>query len=333
VATITKRGQRWSVQIRRKGHPAQSRTFATKADAKAWAVSEEARVERNEAPTARRQLEQITLAMLIDRYLNEVTCTKLSAASERQRLTKLQGDQIGSISLADLSSADVALYRDRRLQQVKPGTVRRELGLIQHALDVGQKEWGYRLLSNPVKDVRQPRLNNARNRRLEPGEYHRLMEAVSACRNPLLKPIVQFAIQTGMRRGEIVSMRWEHVDLTRRIIHIPHTKTGHPRSIPLSDGAVEILAARGSIVGAVFDITANALKLAWQRAVKRASLPNLHFHDLRHEAVSRFFELGLSMPEVALISGHRDPRMLFRYTHLRPLALASKLKGLEWTPS
>ncbi|WP_242120425.1 tyrosine-type recombinase/integrase [Sphingomonas lacusdianchii] len=331
MATITKRGQRWSVQIRRKGHPAQSQTFATKSDAKAWAVMEEARIEGNEPATPRRQLECLTLSMLIDRYLDEVTPTKLSEATERQRLRKLQRDPIGNVSLAELSSAHIALYRDQRLRHVKAGTVRRELGLIQHALDVAQKEWGYRLASNPVKDVRQPRLNNARNRRLGPGEYGRLMKAVSECKNPQLPLIVQFAIETAMRRGEIINMRWENIDLTKRMIYLPHTKTGRPRTVPLSDGAISVLQVQIASAGPVFNITANALKLAWGRAVRRSGLSDLHFHDLRHEAVSRFFELGLSVPEVAIISGHRDPRMLFRYTHLRPDSLAQKLRGRTWT--
>jgi len=331
MATITKRGQRWSVQIRRKGHPAQSRTFASKADAKAWAISTEGQIERNEAPTPRSQLGCVTLAMLIDRYLEEVTPAKRSHLTERQRLKKLQRDVIGSISLADLSSPALASYRDRRLLSVKAGTVRRELGLIQHALDVAKKEWGYRLGPNPVKNVRQPKLNNARDRRLNPGEYERLMRAVSMCRNPLLLSIVEFAIQTGMRRGEIINMRWEHVNLGQRLLNIPHTKTGRPRTIPLTGPAVALLESQAARVGPVFDITANALKLAWGRIVRRAELPDLHFHDLRHEAVSRFFELGLSLPEVAVISGHRDARMLLRYTHLRPTDLARKLAGRKWS--
>lgn len=333
MATISKRGTRWSAQIRRKGYPAQSRTFGTKADAKAWAISEEARIERNEAPTPRRELESVTLAMVIDRYLVEVTPSKLSEATERQRLTKLKQDPIGRLNLFELASSHVASYRDRRLLKVKPGTVRRELGLLQHALDLAAKEWGYSLSVNPCRGIRQPRLNNARNRRLEAGEYVALMQAMSQCRNRLLPMIVEFAIQTGMRRGEIVNMLWEHVDLDRRMLHIPHTKTGQPRTIPLNDRASQILVERRAAAGPVFGITANALKLAWERAIGRSGLSNLHFHDLRHEAVSRFFEMGLSLPEVALISGHRDPRMLFRYTHLRPTALATKLRGLEWTPT
>ena len=330
MATITKRGQRWSVQVRRKGVPAQSRTFSTKAAAMAWATALEAKIEAGETPMLRSVLQSLTVSALLDRYLAEVTPRKRSEVTERYRLRLLQRDLIGSIDLATLNSRHIAEYRDRRLLKVKAGTIRRELSLLQHAFDIARKEWGYRLGDNPVKDVRQPPLNNARNRRLEPGEYDALSLAMQSCRNPWLARIVRFAIETGMRRGEIVDLEWRCVDMGQRMAHIPHTKTGKARTIPLTDGALKVLRELQQADAKVFPVTVNALKLAWVRAVRRSGLADLHFHDLRHEAVSRFFELGLSLPEVAIISGHRDPRMLFRYTHLRPTTLATKLRGLEW---
>lgn len=102
-----------------------------------------------------------------------------------------------------------------------------------------------------------------------------------------------------------------------RTLRIPVTKNGHPRTIPLTDKALSVLAGMGNIHEGserIFPLTCESVKLAWKRLVRRARVEDLHFHDLRHEAVSRFFELGLTVPEVALISGHRDPRMLFRLT-------------------
>ena len=129
-----------------------------------------------------------------------------------------------------------------------------------------------------------------------------------------------------MRRGELVNILWEDIDFARRTLHIPHTKNGHPRTIPLSPRAIDILRQlHGSNEARVFPMSPNAVRLAWQRLTKRAGIEDLHFHDLRHEAISRFFEMGLSVPEVALISGHRDYRMLFRYTHLRAEDVAAKL--------
>ncbi len=108
-------------------------------------------------------------------------------------------------------------------------------------------------------------------------------------------------------------------------IRILKTKNGHPRTIPLTPKAVEILSSMARTEERVFPVTPNAVRLAWERLRRRAGLEDLRLHDLRHEAVSRFFEYGLTVPEVALISGHRDPRMLSRYTHLRPEKVAEKL--------
>jgi integrase len=116
------------------------------------------------------------------------------------------------------------------------------------------------------------------------------------------------------------------VDLHSRLLHIPQTKNGSARTIPLTERAVELLKHRQTTGGdAPFSLTPNAVRLAWDRLTERAGIEDLHFHDLRHEAISRFFERGLSVPEVALISGHKDYRMLSRYTHLRAADLIIKL--------
>jgi integrase len=131
-----------------------------------------------------------------------------------------------------------------------------------------------------------------------------------------------------MRRGELLSARWGDVNLAVRTLHIPITKNDHPRTIPLTPRAVMILERLRELRGtqdSVIPITLDSMKMAWKRVLKRASLEDFHFHDLRHEGISRFFELGLGIPEVAMISGHRDPRMLFRYTHPKPELVAAKL--------
>lgn len=139
--------------------------------------------------------------------------------------------------------------------------------------------------------------------------------------------VIRFAIETAMRRGEILQLEWRHVDLQRRTAHLPRTKNGYARTVPLTNGAMEILLRQDPRIDSklVFNVTSDALKMCWRRIMIKTQLDDLHFHDLRHEAISRLFEMGLSMPEVALISGHRDPRMLMRYTHLVPYQLAQKL--------
>ncbi len=122
-----------------------------------------------------------------------------------------------------------------------------------------------------------------------------------------------------MRRNEILNIKPEHVK--EQTLFIPHTKTGSPRTIPLTKRALCIL----KNAQLPFPMSANAVRLAWDRLKKKGNIKDLHFHDLRHEAISRFFEKGLSIPEVALISGHKDVRMLFRYTHLKAEDILRKL--------
>jgi len=161
---------------------------------------------------------------------------------------------------------------------------------------------------------------------LLPGELQKLDEALRTGRNNQIGTLFRLAIETGMRRGELLRLRWENVDEGRRVLLMPETKNGHPRIVPLTSEALALLArSRGDGNGPVFRLTANAVRMAWERLRIRAGVPDLRFHDLRHEAISRFFERGLSIAEVALISGHKDVRMLFRYTHLRAEDVAKKL--------
>lgn len=331
MATISRRGKRWSVQIRRKGSPSQSKSFDTKAEAKAWASIQEGLIERGEVVPTKTAIGKATLGELLLRYESEVTRTKRGKDTEEPRLRKMRKDAICQISLGKLNAADLAGYRDRRLREVKPATVHRELALISHALDIGAKEWQMGPAHNPAKDVRKPSANASRTRRLADGEYDRLVDAARDSRNDEFVLAMEIAIETGLRRGELLGMDWQDVDLKRRLAHIPVTKTGVPRTIPLTDKALTLLSGRKVKTGAVFTITANALRQGWVRLVRRAGIKNLRFHDLRHEAISRFFELGLSVPEVALISGHRDPTMLMRYTHMRASDLAMRLRGKAWS--
>jgi len=170
------------------------------------------------------------------------------------------------------------------------------------------------LSSNPVDKVKMPSTSPARNRRLESSEFERLEEASKQTKNPNIWPVIVFAIETGMRRGKILGLRWEHVDLDRRIAFPPLTKNGSSREVPLSTDATQVLARQRqrNDTTSPFPVTSNGFRLAWERLRGRAGLSDLRFHELRHEAISRLLELGLNIPKVAVISGHKDPRMLFR---------------------
>ena len=330
MATISKRANGWFVQIRRKGFAPEYKTLSTKDAAERWAREREALIDRGEQPTSRRDLKGTTLGDLIRRYLVDVTPTKRSADTEHLRLSKMLKAPLCAISLADLSSAPVAAYRDKRAKEVKPGTVAREMSLLHNVIEVARKEWGVGLSTNVVAQVRRLPVRNARDRRLKPGELDRIIYALEGTRNKLIKPAVLLAIETALRRGELLNLTWDAVDKVRRTAYVPDTKTGYSRTIPLTEKAISILEALPVTGSKVFPVTPMALRLAWNRVRARAGMEDIRFHDLRHEGISRFAELGLSTVELSVISGHRDPRMLFRYTHLQPADLAKKLIGRSW---
>jgi integrase len=148
-----------------------------------------------------------------------------------------------------------------------------------------------------------------------------------ATRNPWIKPLVRLALLTAMRRGELLALEWQHVDLMRRVAVLPMTKNGDARSVPLSSEAVALLGTLASSArpGRVFPTTAMALRKAFERACERANIRDLHFHDLRHTATTRMSALLPNVIELAAVTGHRDLRMLQRYYHPRAEDLARKL--------
>jgi integrase len=179
---------------------------------------------------------------------------------------------------------------------------------------------------NPADNLKKPSSNPARERRLSGGELLALIKASSHTRNPHIIPIILFALETGMRRGEILGLKWQGIDLKKRVAFLPLTKNGTSREVPMSSKAVTILEEeRMNKYSVPFPINDNAFRWAWDKLKKRAAISDLKFHDLRHEAISRFFEAGLSLVEVATISGHKDPKMLFRYTHLKASDISKKL--------
>lgn len=325
MATVRKRNGKWQVQVRRQGTLPVSKTFHKKADADAWAKSVELRIDRGESSQPSIGAEA-TFGSLLGRYLAEIVPDKRSAAYETYLINAVARTRLSKLPLANISPEPFARYRDSRLRSVGPDVVRRELGVLQHVFSIALKEWAVPLKQNPLALVRKPKASRPRDRRLSSKELSALLEALRGSQNPWLRPVVLFALETGMRRGEIIAATWADLSAEQRILFLPETKNGHPRQVPLSKAAVAIL--RGlprNGKGLIFQSTASGIQQAWQRLTRRAGIEDLHFHDLRHEAISRFFEKGLSIAEVSLISGHKDVRQLFRYTHLRPEEIVKKL--------
>ncbi|MEI8154721.1 MAG: site-specific integrase [Hyphomicrobiales bacterium] len=332
MATIRKRGGKYQVQVRRQGVGSTSKSFHTLKDAETWARQTEIQADRHDLPSDRKVLTQITLGQLVTRYRDTVSIKKRGYEVERIRLNALLLHPMCRRSLSELTGAHFAAYRDERLREVKPATLKRQLGPIHNLFEIARDEWGIPLRENPLAKLQLNAPDDRRERRLRPGELDRLIAASGCCRNPLTGRIILFALETAMRRGEILNVRTDDIDAERYTLLIPTTKNGQPRIIPLTTKALALLLDVDGDSEIIFPISANAFRLSWERVKRRAKIENLHFHDLRHEAISRFFEKGLSTPEVALISGHRDMRMLFRYAHANRERVLEKLEAQPAAP-
>ncbi|TPL84067.1 site-specific integrase [Mesorhizobium sp. B2-3-14] len=353
MASIRKRNGKWNVQVRRKGSSPRSRSFLVKADALEWAREIERSLDRQELGPDRRTLKSVTLAELVIRYRNEVLPKKRSCRFETILLDRFIRYPIASKSLNDLQPKDFAHYRDQRLKEVsrltgRPVTaksLRRELAPLYHMFKMAKTEW-HIPTGNPLQDLYLPAIDVRRERRLRPGEEERLLleagKLTTLDGQPQLfvGPIIMFATETAMRQGEILGVEFRHIDFERSLLVIPLTKNGHSRTIPLTNKARGCLTLafaqpRPDQIGPphvipttkAFPIHVEVLKTSWTRICRRATptIEDLHFHDLRHEAISRLFELGLTVPEVASISGHRTLAQLMRYSHASQEVVRTKL--------
>ncbi|MDA1180023.1 MAG: site-specific integrase [Planctomycetota bacterium] len=324
MATVRKRNGKWQVQVRRHGSAPATRTFRSKSDALAWGHLQEARIDRGEALDAPKRLRRLIVGDLLGKYLVAVTPTKKSSDKEVYRIKRLQNHRLSSIPLSELGSHHIAEFRDQRLTQVGSQSARHDLNLLGHVFTVAVRDWGIPLERNPVREIRLPKLSSPRERRLTPGEAKTIVSMADS----ELRCLIEFALETAMRKTELLSATWADYNHDKYVLEVPVTKNGHCRFVPLSKKAVECLERRLPTTErrSIFSLSAAAIRYRWTRLTKRAGIEDLHFHDLRHEAISRLFEKGLSVAEVALISGHRDVRQLFRYTHLRAEDIAKKLQ-------
>lgn len=333
------RGYRYQALIRhsKRGHDEirVSASFSTRSAAEAWAEKVEAEIKSGHYHK-NDKTETLTFHAACTRYKEQITCHKRGALQERYRFNTILS-HFDDKALPAITSADVSLYRDTRIKAgAASTTILHELALISHVFTVAAKDWGFMSLTNPVSNTRKPKPNAGRDRRLKVGE---LDAVLSTKAGSSIKDIVLLALETAARQGELSQLKWENIDLHKKTLTFDLTKSGTSRIVPLSPGAIEILShiPRPLGGGRVFKLSAHAIAVAWRRAVTRARtlaqgalvgrepgyLDDLHFHDLRHEATSRFFELGLNPMQVAAITGHKTLEMLKRYTHLKAEDLAA----------
>jgi integrase len=319
MATIRKLRNKWQAQVRLKGHKPQAKSFPFKSDAAAWARIIESEIQRGvfvDTSTA----ESMTVRQALERYLDTLSGKK------SERVERSTGRSIiaslGHVSLFNLSNQHLAEFRDDQLKLVGPTTVVHRLSLLSKVLKIAYQEWSVPFPKG-IPNVRKPKRPNGRDRRLLDGEYELLLSALSE--SVTVQRLVVLAVETAMRRGELVNVKWKNVDLKNKTLYIPETKTGVPRSVPLSERAIALLNSIDGVGVFVFEIRPDSVSQSFERACKRVGIAGLRFHDLRHEATSRLFEKGLNTMEVATITGHKTLEMLNRYTHLRAEDLVVKI--------
>ncbi len=327
MASIRNRGGKWQARITRQGHSPISKSFQTKQDAERWARQVEADIDKG-SYTNVALAERTLLKDVIERYIQEVTLQTRSMKEDRYRLGAMMRHWIGSLTMIQLTPAKVAQYRDERLKKVSAGAVIRELAYISSIINHSRREWGINM-TNPVPLVKKPPSPQGRNRTLNSDELERLFKACMPRvknGNIWVLPIVKFALASAMRRGEILGLHWHEVDFQKRTAHIPLTKNGEPRTVPLSTEALTILnGLPRSLDGRVFPINGPNLSERFEKARTKAKIDDFHFHDLRHMAITRMAEKLSNVIELSAVSGHKSLAMLKRYYHPNPEQLAEKL--------
>jgi integrase len=319
MATIRRSGSGWQALIRKKKYQGQtSKTFSSKAAAKLWANAIESSLE---TPAKLDLKPPQIFKEAIDLYIQGPLQDHRSGSNEQYPLKVLANSWMGGILIEDLSIRHFALWRDERLTKVKANTLMRELRILRVLLDWAKDELGCQLNSNPARELKVRGTSDARSPYITPSQKKELLTALGHSRNPNHKRLTQLALTTGMRRSELLAIKWSDLDLKNKLVHLCRkdcAATGlatSKRLVPLSSKSIELLKNYPKTTNTVIDLSIGAARHGFNRARTIAGLPNLRFHDLRHIAISSMWADGMNALEISAASGHKDLRMLMRYSH------------------
>ncbi|RXZ42651.1 tyrosine-type recombinase/integrase [Crenobacter cavernae] len=332
MATFRKRGDAWRAEVSKRG-VRRSGTFDTKAEAVAWATKVEAEILDGKILAVNTSR---TLADALTRYRDEVSPGKGGARWEIIRLDKFieELDFVG-ILVDRIQPEKVAQWRDARMTEVSAGTVNREMNLLSAVFERARREWRW-CSANPVRDVRRPATPAPRDQRIDAVMVSTLLEVMSYAKwsppeNKIQRVALAllFAIETGMRAGEIVGLTSDRVFLDKRYLRLGKTKNGDARNVPLSSDAATILGLLLPTDGPVFGLSTASLDALFRKYRDKAkaacpALENVRFHDTRHEAVSRLAG-KLDVLDLARMIGHRDIRSLMTYYNAHASDIATRL--------
>ena len=325
MASVRKRGKKWVAEVYKAG-VRKSKSFDTKGQASAWAAQFEAEV----SATKRGDAPDKTFGDLLSRYADEVSVKKRGERWERIRITAFLTEPIANVRLSDLRSADFTEWRDARLKKVSASTVSREMALLSHACLIAVKEWNW-LRESPMTHVSRPKSPPPRDRLISTDEIERILLAAGydydkapESKTARVAAVFLFAIETAMRAGEIIDLEWNDIDLEKRVARLTRTKNGTNRNVPLSTEATRILNQLPRESALAFNLNSASLDALFRKLKDRVLIEDLHFHDTRHEAITRLAK-KLPVLDLARMTGHKDLRMLMIYYNEPAEEIAKRL--------
>ena len=318
MATIRRSGSGWQVLIRRKNYVGpRSRTFLSRDLAQSWADAVEEKTKKvfKDIP--------FTLGEAINDYINGPLLLHRSAENEKYPLRVTAESWLGDIPLSDLQIRHFAVWRDERLLKVEPNTVMRELRILRVLIDWARDERGVEIKDNPARNLRVRGTGDARAPFFTDPDEKRLLYELSEMSNPNHLRLTKLALATGFRRSELLSLTWRNIDLKKKLLYIYRKNcaaidnSSGMRLVPFPEKAQKILEELQRRDGKVIELSKGAARNGFDKARKKAGLETLRFHDLRHIAISRMWSSGMNALEISACSGHRDIKMLMRYSHFQ----------------
>lgn len=334
MASFEKRAGHWRVVVRRNGER-RSATFTTKAAAVAWAAEQESEI----LHVKRGGVPRRTLRQAFERYRDEESPKKRGERWEVVRIKAFLGDSgtdhpalfadLLQMPMTEITTTHLSSWRDQRLKAVKASTVNREMNLLSAVFETARREWKW-LHENPLRDVRRPPATPARKRRIEPDEQRRVLLALGY---DDARPVVQMrhqvavawllAIETAMRQGEVLGLTWSRI--RGRVAHLPMTKNGEARDVPLSSRASALLAKlEGLDADRCFTLRSASCDALFRKARDAAGVVGMTFHDSRREGTSRLSK-KVDVLTLARITGHKDLNELMTYYQTDMAAVAEQI--------
>ncbi len=323
MATFRKRGKSCRVEVCKNGIR-KSASFDTITQAREWAVITETAILEGHTTGV---VSNNTVNDAFLRYAEEISPSKKGARWEIIRLNLLQKYPLASVPVGDLTATDIATWRDQRLREVSAASVNRELNIISSVFSVARTEWRW-ITNNPVSEIRRPSNPKSRDRRISETEVERVLDALGYSEGDIIQTKKQLvalyfliAIETAMRLGELCGLSHDDIELTKRYVTLRDTKNNDSRQVPLSKRAVDLFQF---VIETNLKVASSVASSLFLKACRQTQIENLHFHDTRHEALTRLAR-KLEMLDLARMVGHRDPRSLMIYYNPTATEIASRL--------